>query len=289
MQGSKRVRDYLDTAQRDAGAYKEKLEKLFQPHHERIPTHKQQDLRDSFDDALTYLQLIEMAIETGYLPQEDVADLAEAEFRSLFWSKSARGFVTTYDYTQVKALAARYHIKGFGGGSAGAIDETGAMHFASFLATQREIENDVPSETWLRFLDDYVIRRYEKDEFYDFLVSGKPARSERRVVLLVGARSFCVRLADFLAALPAPLQPRFGSFHAYWLAKMFGYELDGRRYVREDEVWDEGESWAQALLFWHKRRIERNEGDVSADDLELMTRSLRVLEETWGRLHKPAR
>lgn len=254
------------------------LESTFKWHGEgQIPTHAQREVRDSFDNALTHLQMIELAIETGYLPADQIAHVIRPQFLSLLWPKPAQKFVRIYDYTSVENLAIRLDILalGFRQLKPPPVDASGAVSFASFLATHRAIESNPAIDTWLAFLDDYVIRRGEQNNFYDFLESGALADSKRRLQLLLGAREFAVMLADFLSTLPEHMQARFGSFYAYWLAKLFGYELTDGRYARSAE-WGKGEaSWASALITWYRLRAENEE------EAALMERSLDVLATAW--------
>lgn len=248
----------------------------------RIPTHAEREVRDSFDDALTHLQMIELAIETGYLPADQVEDAIRPQFVSLLWAEPARQFVRIYDYTSVEALAMRLRIEGFPKHKPPVVDDSGAVFFASFLATHRAIESDTAIDTWLAFLDDYVIRRDEQNDFYAFLESGEPGRSKRRLQLLLGAREFAVMLADFLSTLPDHMQARFGAFYAYWLAKLFGYDLRDGRYVRS-KIWGRGKaSWVLALKGWYRQRAENDKEDVgAADEAALVERSFNVLATAW--------
>jgi hypothetical protein len=259
------------------------LDTTFKWHGEgRIPTHAERRIRDSFDDALTYLQMIELAIETGYLPADFVAEDMRGEMIRLFWSEPARRFVRIYDYISVEELAMRVELGGFQRRSPRAIDPRGALHFATFLATHRAIEGDANCEKWLEFLDDYVIRRGEQVDFYEFLESGEAARSKRRITLLLGARTFAVMLADFFSTLPIPLQARFGAFYSYWLAKLFAYERRDGGYVRSSAPANGRDCWSNALVNWYRKRTEREGGDdADTDEMALVERSLKVLESTW--------
>lgn len=274
--------DSLAKGQRASSLIKE-LRMTFKWHGKgRIPTHAERLVRDSFDDALTYLQMIELAIETGYLPAEQVADLVRPQFVSLLWAEPARQFVHIYDYTSVETLATRLHVRGFPNQTPPAVDPSGAVFFASFLATHRAIESDTAIDTWLAFLDDHVIREDEQNDFYDFLESGDAARSKRRLQLLFGARELAVMLADFLSTLPEQMQARFGGFYAYWLAKLFGFELRDGRYVRS-EIWGRGTaSWAVALKDWYRERANREKDAVLKNEADLVERSLTVLASTWN-------
>jgi hypothetical protein len=258
-----------------------KLERILRPHWIEIPSERAQEVRASLDDALTYLQLIELAVETGYLDTETIRTLAREQMASLLWSKAARRFVRDYDYVSIEHLAARVDLGGMSGAHAPGIDYSGELYFAAFLATERAIESDPAIDQWLDFLDDYVVRADEQGEFHDFLSSGKPAKSERRAALTLGAQQYVRMLADFLAMLPDDLQPRFGSFHAYWLAKLFGYERRSSGYVRNTRIWGKRDDcWAKAMSGWLAAQPD------AKVECGIYDRSVATLQETWHRLIK---
>jgi hypothetical protein len=272
-----------------AAAIAKNLSATFRWHRSgRIPTQSEQRVRDSFDDALTYLQMIELAIETGYLPADQVADATRADMVSLLWAPPARQFVRIYDYTSVEALAMRLEIGGFPRRRLLPIDPRGAVHFAAFLATHRTLENDAACNTWLGFLDDYIIRRGEQDDFYEYLKSGEATRSRRRLELLLGARNFAVMLADFFSTLPEHLQARFGGFYAYWLAKLFGYERRDGKYIRNLVLGRGKDGWSRALKNWFRQGIDLDTADATAaNESALVERSLDILAMTWEHVRRP--
>lgn len=261
------------------------------------PTPAQRRIRNSFDDALTYFQLLELAIETGYLPEEQVKPGTKEALASLCWSEPARRFIHDYEYTSVEALANRLHIGGFYGQPLRKVDPSGAVHFAAFLATHKALERDTACNAWLAFLDDYIRAPGEQDDFYKFLASGASARTRRRETLLAGAHTFVVMLADLLTPLPPRLQVRFGGFYQYWLARLYGYARGRSGFIRDTAVWGDT-SWAQSLQFWFRRRAtmsaagsekvdkgpemaELSEEHVTAD---LFEESLTVLTDVWRRI-----
>jgi hypothetical protein len=250
------------------------------------PSRREQQVRDSFDDALAYLELLELAIETNYLPQEQVAEDAQRYFLSILWSEPAQKFVRMYDYTAVETLAARLRIHGLSARPVPEVDSRGAAHFASFIATHVEIETVPDCQKWLGFMDDYVAEEDEQDDFYEFLRSGALPPSQRYETFINGASNFVVMLADFLEPLPTDLTARFGAFYSYWLAKMFGFELSRRGYVRNRELWEAGDSWARALIVWYRHQAAQDNeswGNVA----ELMDASLRKLREVWDQVRAP--
>src|SRR5258708_5876678 len=88
------------------------IKKLLRPHWKSsgIPP-KDFPTRDSFDEALTALQLLELAIVTGYLSENVALEAARRELIALLWSKGARTFVFSYDYYLVEGLASRARLQ----------------------------------------------------------------------------------------------------------------------------------------------------------------------------------
>jgi len=220
------------------------------------PTRAQQAIRDSFDDALTYFQLIELAIETGYVPEEQIDGSTREALASLCWSEPARRFIHQYEYSTVEALAARLQLGGFANRPLREIDRSGAVHFATFLATHRALERNAACNAWLGLLDDYIFEPNEQNNFYDFLESGQRVKTIRWETLLAGAHTFSVMLADFLDPLPEQLKNRFAGFYQYWLSRMYGFRRGRSGFVRNIEKWGQSDSWVRALRSWFKRRAE---------------------------------
>lgn len=269
-----------------------RLRRTLKPHSRNfIPSKSAQRIRDSFDDALTQLQLIELAVETGYLPADRALQYARPQLVSYLWSEPAREFVDHYGYAGVEALANRMGLSGLRRIKPRPVDPSGAIHFASFLATQRAIESDPACVTWLKFLDDYFIRSEEDRRFYDFLVAGAAPQSERRTMLVTGARNHAVMLADFLTPLPDNLKLRFGSFSLYWLAKLFWYERDeiGNLYRPRYRDWAQSPdfNWPEAVVRWYNRQTADDSDPAAQSDARLVASSYLVLKETWDTVVPP--
>jgi hypothetical protein len=248
------------------------------------PSEDEQAVRDSFDNALTYFQMIELAIETGYLPQEQVAKDARTRLVRLFWSEAARQYILDYDYMSVADLAARIGVIGLEERRPPPIDPSASVHFAAFLATHRALERDPTCMEWLAFLDDYIVEE-DQNDFFEFLEKGQPARTRRRQRLVLGAQTFSVSLADLLVTLPPEHRVRFGAFYAYWFAKLFGFERGPRGYRRNTELWGETDSWAHALGRWlHRVAKETHEGAVQV--IRTYDESVVLLREVWVNVRK---
>ena len=219
------------------------LTRHLRPHWKKSIKSKEIPLRDSLDEALTELQLVELAIETGYLKEDDVTVVASKRLHDLLWHQSVRNYVRAYDYTAVELLAQRLEIDlGFSKTpvpppSIGASEAV----FAAFLSQFRLWYQDKELDLFLSFLDDYTSIGDDKDKFYEFLTRKKykPNRTERVYFarLIIGADRLLVRLSELDATLSDDERPRYGLFHVYWMAKLFGFELSKRGYTKEDENW----------------------------------------------------
>jgi hypothetical protein len=215
-------------------------------------TEAEQTFRDSFDEALTVLQLLELAVETGYLTLEAIRPTARAEIVALLWASPARQFLDTYDYWTVRFIADRVGVDlGLPKLAPPQPDPTGEMHFGAFLALISEWTVDADLDAWLGLLDGYMLQDAddedysEADAFYEFLTTGElPDEANlgdvlRYFSLARGAFKFLFQLCGTLR----PMQKRerffFLSFFAYELSKFFGYELKERGYVATEEGgWD---------------------------------------------------
>jgi hypothetical protein len=265
------------------------------------PTLGDQKVRSSFDEALTYFQLIELAVETGYLPAEQLDDSIRTSLTDLCWSPPARQFVRDYEYVSVESLASRLHIAGFSLQPPAPVEPSGAVHFAAFLATHRAVESDDRITTWLAFLDDYVSSTDEQNDLHEFLKSGKSATNRRRESLIAGALRFVSMVADFLDPLPEQLKLRFGSFYQYWWSRMYGYVRGNHGFERNATVWDGADNWVVALQHWFDSRAAltissetlagRGEDSQTQEALArtLFSEAMQVIDPVWEgiRSHAP--
>jgi hypothetical protein len=212
-----------------------------------VESEKEIELRDSLDFALAQLQLLELAVETGYLPLDGVRQPARELFESVLWSKPAQDFARAYDYVSVEYLARRVGFAPLAAKHDGpAPDPRAAVRYATFLDHHRHWLEDELIDEWLGFLDDYVEHRGEQDDFYAFLE--RPAKKSQRFARLAeGARRSIEMLSDLFGVMNETERPRYGLFYAYWLAKLFGYEYRRGAYRRNREMWDGNDSWARAI------------------------------------------
>lgn len=224
----------------------------FEPHWQGEEfTEPEYAFRESFDEALTVLQLLELAVETGYLTLEAVRPAARSELVALLWAPPARQFLDTYDYWTVRYIAERVGVDlGLPKLVPPRPDPAGEAEFGAFLALVSEWAVDPDLDAWLGLLDGHMLQdpddKYyvEADAFYEFLTTGElPDEADlddvlRYFSLARGAFKFIFQLYGTVG----PMQKRerffFLTFFAYELSKFFGYELGDRGYVRTGEEWD---------------------------------------------------
>lgn len=259
------------------------LRVVLRPHwSEAITEPDQVRIRDSFDAALTHLQILELAVETGYLREDDVQEEARTGLLSLLWSPAARRFVNDYDYIAVDFLAARFGVAGLRDVRPPSPDPTAAIRFAGFLSQETTLSQDTYVDEWLAFLDDYVEEEGEQDAFYEYLELGvDDPQLERFQRLAVGAQRFVVYLADLFGTLTSSERPRFGLFYQYWLARMFAYELIDGVYVRDTAIWDGGDSWIDVI---RRSPILRADAPDVGGGLEIKSpwdRDLAIVSTAW--------
>lgn len=234
-------------------------------------------VRDSLDYALAHLMLLELAVETGYLPLDLVRDEARRELSSLLWSVGAQRFVRYYDYVSIEYLARRLNVRGFRNIDPPAVNPEASTRFAIFLAQFSDWVEDEPLRLWLGFLDDYVKYKGEQAAFRSFLKGEAKERSERFGRLLYGIQRFLLSLSNLFGVLKPAERARFGLFYSYWMAKFFGYELkeDGYRPATQD-------SWADRIQEHPESLLPPTFNDETRAKLrELLTKQIGTIREAW--------
>src|SRR5215470_9664342 len=166
------------------------LQKVLRPHYKGKPIKSMDEIetREAFDDALTIPQLYELAIQTGYLPEDSVKDSARSFATDFLWSVPARAFVQSYDYIVVPMLAARFGISGFPATRPPQTNPHSTIRFAGFLAHLRAFYSDDQIEVWLGFLDDYVVKDNEQDLLWEYLRGRRTTPPKRYPALLTGCQ-----------------------------------------------------------------------------------------------------
>jgi hypothetical protein len=192
-------------------------------------------LRNSFDWALTAPQLVELAVETGYIDLDTVYLPARRMMLDLTWSDGAVSFISDYYYVPVRFLAARLGIDlGLPEATPPAPKPDAEVRFASFLATYRDLIGSHTIQRWLAFLDWYRTPA-QHAVFRDAYETGNlPSdASDREYVrsLARGAYRFMTSLGDLFSVLHPSEREYFGLFFAYWIARLYGYKIRPEGYI----------------------------------------------------------
>ena len=173
------------------------------------------------------------------------------ELTDLLWSKGARAYLVNYSYIAVIYLAQRVGVDlGFQPVNLPPIREGSEGRFASFLSQHMLWYADPILDGWLGFLDDFQeygdVDQYDKDVFWDFLTTKKRAFDDEPALwaFVDGADRFVTRLADLARMLSEEEKSSYGLFYAYWLSKLYGYDLSDEGYIPDDDQ----EDWSKAIL-----------------------------------------
>ena len=235
-------------------------------------------IRDSLDYALAHLMLLELAVETGYLPLEVIRHDAQQELVMLLWSEGAQQFIRYYDYVTIEYLARRLGITGVRNVEPPPVNPEASTRYAIFLAQFTDWVEDTALRSWLGFLDDYVRDREEQAAFRSYLLGEVMNRSERFSQLLYGIQRFLLSLSNLFGVLKPSERARFGLFYSYWMAKFFGYTLkeDGYRKARQ-------QSWASIIQEHPEALLPPTSNDqVRVAMRELLVQQITTIEEAWN-------
>jgi hypothetical protein len=228
-----------------------RLSRILRAHFEGggpVENDKEIKTRDAFDQALTVPQLYELAVQTGYLPEESIRKPARTILTDLLWSEPARRFVLAYDYVSVPMLANRVGISGVASTKPPEPNPNASLHFAGFLAHLRAFHTDEHIQAWVRFLDDYVVEHDEQNRLWEYLREERQKAPRRTGELLTGCQVFVLSLASAFQILSDDELGLFGLMHAYWLQKFFGYKRDRRGlFVKDVDLWGRTDSWARTI------------------------------------------
>jgi hypothetical protein len=259
------------------------LGRVFRPHFKKSFRKKTYiEFRESFDEALDHLELLELSVETGYLSPEAVRQQSLREMRLLLKSEPAQHYLQHYDYLLVRFLAARFDFPlRLPPLNPPKPNPDAEVRFAVFLATHNEWTSDSNIELFTRLLDNYRFgERINWEFFSDYLLSNRKPELDAEEELCIqrlsdGLDRFVQLLGGLFAQLSVTERAYFGSFYAYWLAKFFGYELGKRGY---EEAW---ESWEADVLKLYSLTIFPDRQSLE------MTRKLRAVQiaamrDTWN-------
>jgi len=194
------------------------------------------EFRNSFDEALDQLQLLELAVECGYLSLQSVKDTAAEDFRLLLTNPQARRYVEMYDFVPIRFLAARIGFDiGLTSPEPPPINPSAAVRFATFLSLHREMSRRDSIEMFLKVLDDFrfaglINAPYLKDRLQSGNAFLETTEKETLLAITQGLIDFVQILGDLFLQLDADEQPLFGCFYGYWLSHFFGFRRTERGY-----------------------------------------------------------
>lgn len=263
------------------------------PHWIREPSSKDIELRDSLDQALTGLELLELAVQSGYLPLQAVAEEARNDLAVLLWSPATRSYVQAYDYDLVCFLADRVGLP---------LREKGLEHlpierededirFADFLDLYSDLYENKAVREWQYRLDDYTRGSETHEAYWDFLKNGSKAKAQSYLLELhqlrtLGMVQFLIGYAQFFETLNPDVWPMYGSAISYWLETFFGFDRNNNGRLEYDEDFD----WSDPAYLLGKGVFQIGGGDWSSqeqasDELRgLLTRSVDVLRGVLRKL-----
>lgn len=195
--------------------------------------------RESFDYLLEELQLLELAVATGFLPLDSVRAHAEAEYSQFVASAPARSYLRTYDLLPVRYLAARLGIDlGIGAVRPPAVNPQLSVRYVVFLSTHYEFVASPSIRRFLMLIDDFVFGgRFNAAFFQQHLAVGPDGLTAGEQELFraaaAGLLSFVEDLGDFFLSVPAGEQGYFGLAYSYWLSHFFGLRRVQTGYERK--------------------------------------------------------
>jgi len=215
------------------------LERYLRSHYgDEIKDKAELDFRQSFDQALEEIQLLELAVACGFLPMDVVRPVIEPDFATLLSSKAARAYVKLYDFVLVRYLACRLSIElDIGTVQPPPINSRAEIRYAVFLATHYEFITSPRIELFTMYIDDFYFGERPIDAgFLKRWIGGdQPSNlvpDEQQVVGngYLGFIQFTETLGDFFLQLHGPERPYFGLAYGYWLSHYFGLRRPRGRY-----------------------------------------------------------
>jgi hypothetical protein len=265
-----------------SGLSPDQEKRLFRSHYqEGIYDEDEVAFRESFDQVLEELQLLELAVAAGYLPLDAVRSSAQYDFHTLVGSEAARAYLQTYDYVAVRNLAARLEIElGLAPVQPPEINPSAAVRYATFLAVHSDFTASEPIGRFTMLLDDYLFDTRTHALFFQMYLAGtaKPSESEQVTLedLRLGLMLFVEMLGDLFLQFPDAEKPLYGCVYAYWLSHFFGVRRTVTGYQRYGVSFEDVPG--RPLLF-----PDGMDADVrTAERLRMETR-IATLRDTWDR------
>jgi hypothetical protein len=238
--------------------------------------------QSSLEDAIVYLQIVNLALETGYLPREELGGSLQKHVDLIFTPEPARRRTHPDFYLRSRPIVARLNLERFLGHRKAPTESNSAVHFASFLAADRALERDPYCAAWNRFL---FGSGKEYAEFRTFLRSGSPPRTRRQMTLVFGGQRFASMLADFFVTLPGSVRPRFGALYGDQLSYFLGESPSRGTAQPGSPVWPtENKNWADEVKAWIARAPLETTVDEREAVLNLYCDAVNTLREVWSQV-----
>ena len=148
-------------------------------------------LRDSLDEAMTYFQLMELALRSGYITMNiELREKLRARLIEFVWSPAVRNFLRLYGYFSVGRLCDlldmrhEYPVVKLDNARVSTIG------YAAFLAAHLQVQTSPFVDVWLHMLDDYIIEGVSAKKGLKSLLTAlandsKPIPTPDKVVLEV--------------------------------------------------------------------------------------------------------
>jgi hypothetical protein len=263
----------------------EALKKLLRPHWKKEISGNEAYLRNAFDEALSELQLIELAVQTGYLPfTPEVKTETLGKLKYLLSSDAAQQYIGLYDFIGVRFIGSRagflLHLRDVVPPS---INAKAQVRFSAFLSQHRSWYESENLDLFLGLMDDYIYE--DDDDKYDFaryLETGKIPKDEDRAQLFEDLKSgmfeFIYKLSDLFSILERDEIPYFGIFYSYWLAKFFGYDLGDKGYEESDDY-----EWAELAKATTPPHAERATGEKEDEKIMRDTiKRIKTIQNSWN-------
>jgi hypothetical protein len=215
------------------------LERYLRSHYgDEIKEKAELDFRQSFDQVLEEIQLLELAVSCGFLPLDVVRAAVEPDFTALLSSKPARAYVKLYDFVPVRYLASRLPIDlDIGPVQPPPINPRAEVRYAVFLATHYEFITNARIELFTMYIDDFYFgrRRIDGGFLKRWIAGEQPSDLMPKELQVVGNGylgfiQFTETLGDFFLQLPDTQRPYFGLAYGYWLSHYFGLRRPRGRY-----------------------------------------------------------
>jgi hypothetical protein len=208
-------------------------------YHDVVIREPELSFRESFDKALEELQILELAICSGYLPLESVRPHAASEFNTLLRHAAARRYVTLYDLASVRFLAARLEIPLADTPlKPPPVNPRAGLRFATFLAVHSDFVVNPAIKLFTQVMDDYQFEGFIDASFLAAHLRNPSAAltdEQRRIIqkACVGLVEFLQALGDLFLQLERAEHPLYGCMYAYWLSHFFGMRRGTSGYERQ--------------------------------------------------------